>query len=154
MTTPGRSRSVPIILAALAGLSTAFVCVPLLGITSAIPAPPDLFPAAKAHGLLEPALLAWQTLVVAGPAVALPALIMLAMLCVAFPGRHGVLTVAFGLALAIGLDIAVPLAYFEPITLALDRQWWAFGTELAIALSLASIVAWGRVTARSSDARA
>jgi len=68
------SPSGAIMFAVLLGVCVAFVYVPLLGISSAIAAPKDLFPWAKANGVLEPALLAWYTLVIGGLGMALPVL--------------------------------------------------------------------------------
>ena len=75
------SRVGSVVIAVLLGIAVAFAFVPLLGISSAVAAPKQVFVWAKSNGLLEPTLFAWETLVVGGLGIALPTLVAMVAFC-------------------------------------------------------------------------
>jgi hypothetical protein len=134
-------KLMPIAVAVLVGVLTAFACVPLLGISSAIAGPAHYFPWAKAHGVLEPALFLWEVVVIGGIGVGAPALVSLVVLVRTFTYARVTLVGAFAAALLCGLYVAVPMAYFETPQLPLNQPWWAFGKEMALALVAIGVAA-------------
>lgn len=127
----------PVVLAAFLGLLTAFACVPLMGISAAIPAPNVIFTWAKSHGVLEFAVLFWGTFVVGAIGVGAPAVVSLLVLLRTFRERRVVLAVTFSVALLLGLYVVMPLTYFEPLDLPSFKQWWSLGKEFALGIVLA-----------------
>jgi hypothetical protein len=134
-------KRMPIAVAALLGLLTAFACIPLIGISSAVPAPREYFEWARLHGLLEPAVFVWNIVVVGGIGVGAPALVSLAVLVRTFAERHVAIVTVFVAALLFGLYVAVPVAYFDPLQLPVNLPWWSFGKEVALVLVAAGVLA-------------
>jgi hypothetical protein len=139
-----------VILAVMLGAAIAFVCVPLYGITAAIPGPTEYFQWARNNGQTGLALLSWNTAVVAGLALGIPAFIGLVVLCRAFPRQTFGVILGFGAAIEIGRYVLVPLAYFDPPSFMLNRAWYSYADELALVIAIA--LAWlsTRITRRSS----
>jgi hypothetical protein len=144
------SSVTPVIVAVMLGAAIAFACVPLYGITSAIPAPAEYFQWARGNGQGALALLGWDTAVVAGLALGIPALIVLVVLCRAFPEQTFGVMLGFVAAIEIGRYVLVPLAYFEPPSFLPDRAWFSYADELV--LVIVTGLAWisTRITRRSS----
>ena len=141
---PFAMKQMPIAVAALLGLLTAFGCMPLMGISSAVPAPIGYFEWARSHGLFKPALFAWNVAVVGGIGVGAPALVSLVVLVRTFAQRHVAIVGVFVAALLFGLYVAVPIAYFESPRLPVNLPWWSFGREMALALVAAGVLAIAR----------
>ena len=142
-----------IILAGFFGVLVAFLCVPLLGISSAIAAPRGLFSWAQSVGVLEPALFAWEIAVVGGLGLALPAVAALAVLRFAYPVHRMTAALSCLGGVFLGHCMIVPLVNFESPLYILNRHWWSFGQELSLAIVLGIMCAasWSsRITTRWS----
>ncbi len=147
------SRVGSIVIAALFGIAVAFAFVPLLGISSAIAAPKELFAWAKSNGLLDPALFAWEALVIGGLGIALPTLAAMVALCAAYPSNRVVLLSALLSGVLAGYYLVVPAAYLEPSLLFINRRWWSFGRELSLVIVVSLVFFWqwrSRITTRWS----
>ena len=136
------SRTNALVVAMFLGVAVAFVFVPFLGISSAIPAPPSLFSWARSNGLLEPTLFAWETFVVGGIGLALPALAAMILLCLAYPMNRRIVALSCAGGILLGHYLFVPWMYLESPLLALDRRWWSLGQELSLIIVVGIICAW------------
>ncbi|MGH9694372.1 MAG: hypothetical protein ACRD5Z_09540, partial [Bryobacteraceae bacterium] len=93
---------------------------------------------------LEPALFAWETLVVGGLGLALPILAALVVLCLAFPRSRITVVSAFLVGALLGHYLIVPITYLDSPLVFLNRQWWSLGQELSVLIAVGVVCMWAR----------
>lgn len=123
------------------GAVSAFAMVQVLAVTAAIPAPPELFAWFKHHGMLRLALLGWDTLVVSGLSIALPAVAALLLLLRRFPRHRIAATLSLVTGVLLSIYFLVPIRFGETAASPFVLPWWQQGP--AVSLLLASGIALG-----------
>lgn len=111
------------------GIVIAFVATFVIGYTSAIAAPQLWF---TWFGSTEVGLFLWDTIVVYGLGVGVPAVLAL---FIAFrftikPTMYSGITFVIGVLLA--AYVLLPLVYDTPLSLAYTRPWWGYGFEVSL----------------------
>jgi hypothetical protein len=133
-------RGFSLMLSGLMGVLVAFACIPLFGISSAIPAPHWFVASSQPHTYLESQLFLWQAIVVGGIGWGLPMLVGLLLLRATFPEQRVAVAALFIVGVLVGTYIMIPLAYFELPAPFQGRHWWSFGKEGSVLLAIAA--AW------------
>jgi len=134
MARTGRERWMVPTLAVVMGAAGVVVLVPLLARTSAIAAPHAGFAWTHAHGLAPWSLLAWDTLVVFGLAVALPLtvswLVLFSRARFSAPASLGCVV----LGALLGFYVLVPWMDGAAASSPLALPWWQHGLECSLLL--------------------
>jgi hypothetical protein len=142
-----------LMLSGFMGVLLAFACIPLFGISSAIPAPHWFVASSQPNTYLESELFMWQAIVVGGVGWGLPMLVGLLLLRATFPEQPLAVAALFIGGVLVGTYILIPLAYFDLPTPFHGRHWWSFGKEASVLLAIAAacLIGWlPRITTRWS----
>ncbi len=127
----------------LLGVAVGLVVVHTLAYTAAFSAPRGIFLGLRSRAAFEIGLFLWDAVVVygLGAGVITFGALLAAYCSFAVPTARSALFYLAGIVLTI--YVLIPLAEHMPVSLALSRQWWAYGLELSLVVSafLALVVA-------------
>ena len=140
-------------IALIVGVVLMFAMVPVIARTAAIAAPASFFAWFKGHGLSLLAPLAWETFVVFGLSILLPAVVALLVLFRWLPKHRVAVAACLAIGVLLSQCVLMPLYFRQPFISPLAIPWWQHG--LLASLLLAFGVALGlsrlsRVTTSSS----
>jgi len=138
------------------GVAVGVVVVHTLAFTATFSAPRGIFLGFRSRAAFEIGLFLWDAMVVygLGAGVITFGALLAAYGSFAVPTARSTLAYLAGIALSI--YVLIPLAENMPVSLALSRQWWAYGLELSLVASafLALVVARAIIEARRDRTKA
>jgi hypothetical protein len=124
----------------------AFVSMPLPARTAAIAASSTVFVWFKIHGMLPLSLLAWDTIVVFGLAVALPVALSLWVLFSGVPARRFLSSLCLAFGAWLSFYALVPLHDGRSVISPFALPWWQHGRELSLFLAVGLAYGASRAT--------
>lgn len=134
-----------LLLAFTLGAALVFTMVPVLARTAAIAAPANLFTWSKGHGLLPLARLSWDTFIVYGLSIALPAAAALLAFFRLVPAHRIAVAGCLGSGILFSVHFAVPLYYGEPTMFSLNLPWWQHGLVVSLLFAFGLAIGLSRI---------
>jgi hypothetical protein len=145
----------PSLFCGLLGVAVGLVVVHTLAFTATFSAPRGIFLGFRSRAAFEIGLFLWDAIIVygLGAGVITFSALLAAYGSFAAPTARSALFYLAGVVLAI--YVLIPLAEHMPVSLALSRQWWAYGLELSLVASAFLALGVARaIAARRAKTRA
>ena len=147
------NRSITLLLAFVLGCALAFALVPVTARTAAIVAPKELFLWFRGHGLLPLALFTWDTIVVHGLSIAVPAAVALVLFFRWSSANRTALALCLSAGVLLSAYWLVPYSFGAQAISPLSLPWWQHGLVAALAIAFGIAIGVSRlfrITIRSS----